>query len=105
MKSQKDKFKIPEDISYLNTAYMSPLLKSVEKIGIEAVSKKCLPYEITGNDFFEPVNKLKKLFAELIQAPSSESIAIIPSSVNVKSLKTVSEKVTTISSEISGSWT
>lgn len=79
MNSQKDKFKIPEEVSYLNTAYMSPLLKSVEQVGFESVSKKCLPYEITGNDFFEPVEKLKTLFAKLIQAPNPESIAIIPS--------------------------
>ncbi|MCP5064137.1 MAG: aminotransferase class V-fold PLP-dependent enzyme [Ignavibacteriae bacterium] len=79
MNSQKDKFKIPDEVSYLNTAYMSPLLKSVEQVGFEAVSKKCLPYEITGNDFFEPVEKLKTLFAKLIQTPNPESIAIIPS--------------------------
>ena len=75
MNSQKDKFKIPDEVSYLNTAYMSPLLKSVEQVGFEAVSKKCLPYEVTGNDFFEPVEKLKTLFAKLIQAPNPESIA------------------------------
>ncbi len=79
MNSQKNKFRIPEDVSYLNTAYMSPLLKSVELIGHEAVTKKCLPYEVTGKDFFEPVEKLKTLFAKLVQAPTSESIAIIPS--------------------------
>ncbi|MDH5415316.1 MAG: aminotransferase, partial [Flavobacteriaceae bacterium] len=60
---QKDKFKLPETVTYLNGAYMSPLLKSVEKIGHEAVSKKCLPYEIIAEDFFSGVEKLRKAFA------------------------------------------
>ena len=79
MDSQKDKFKIPTDVTYLNTAYMSPLLKSVEQIGKDAVSKKCMPYQITVKDFFDPVEKLKSLFAELINAPNKNSIAVIPS--------------------------
>jgi len=79
MNSEKNKFRIPDKVTYLNTAYMSPLLKSVEQVGKEAVSKKSLPYEITVKDFFEPVEKLKKLFADLIQAPNTNSIAIIPS--------------------------
>ncbi len=79
MKTQKDKFKIPQEVAYLNTAYMSPLLKSVEQIGIKAVSKKCFPYNIKVNDFFVPVEELKTLFAKLIQANTPNSIAVIPS--------------------------
>ena len=76
---QKDKFSLAEDITYLNTAYSAPLSKKAEQIGIEALRKKCSPHTSVGIDFFEPVEKLKSLFANLIDAPSSEDIAIIPS--------------------------
>jgi len=76
---QKDKFKLSEEVTYLNTAYMAPLLRESERIGIEALSKKCTPYEYTGSDFFEPTKKIKHLFAQLIDAPTPQNIAIIPS--------------------------
>ena len=76
---QKSKFKIPENICYLNCGYMSPFLKEVEKIGHQAVTQKCFPYEITGEDFFNNSNQLKKLFAQLIHAKDFKNIAIIPS--------------------------
>lgn len=52
LNNQKNKFKLPESVSYLNCAYMSPFLKEVEQIGHQALSQKCLPYQITGKDFF-----------------------------------------------------
>ena len=76
---QKDKFSLPEDVSYLNGAYMSPQLKSVEQVGIEALQKKNRPYRITANDFFENRRKLKEKFAQLISLDIPEQIAIIPS--------------------------
>ncbi|HFS67245.1 MAG TPA: aminotransferase class V-fold PLP-dependent enzyme [Flavobacteriia bacterium] len=79
LKNQKDKFKIPDNIHYLNCAFMSPFLKEVEQIGHQAVSKKCFPYQITGNDFFADTNKLKKVFASLIEAEDHQNIAVIPS--------------------------
>lgn len=75
---QKDKFSLPEDVSYLNCAYFSPLLNHVEKIGHEAISQKRLPYQITIDDFFKPVEKLKQLFAQLIEVDDYERIALIP---------------------------
>lgn len=76
---QKDKFKLPETVTYLNGAYMSPLLKSIEKIGQEAVSKKCLPYEIVAEDFFSGVEKLRRGFADFIDVPDYQNTAVIPS--------------------------
>ena len=75
---QKDKFSLPEEVSYLNCAYISPLLNHVEKIGQEAVSKKKLPYQIGIDDFFQPVEKLKRNFARLIDVPDHRRIALIP---------------------------
>lgn len=58
---------------------MSPLPKLVEQAGIQAVAKKSMPWEITVPDFFEPVEKLKRLFAKLINAEDEQRIAIVPS--------------------------
>ncbi len=79
LNNQSDKFDLPEDIVYLNTAYMSPLLKEVAHVGRKAVSQKSLPFEVFPNDFFEPVTKLKQQYAELIDCDEPERISIIPS--------------------------
>lgn len=79
LKNQKDKFKIPENVTYLNGAYMSPSLKSVEKIGHEAISQKCFPYEVGAKDFFIHSENLRKQFASFIEVPDYHNIAIIPS--------------------------
>jgi len=77
--NQKEKFRLPETVTYLNGAFMSPLLRSVEKIGHEAVSQKCMPFEIIADDFFIGTENLRKVFAEFIEAPDFQNTAIIPS--------------------------
>ena len=77
--AQKEKYSLPEDVTYLNTAYSAPLSKEAEEIGIAALKEKSRPYNNTGADFFEPVEKLKTVFAELIDAPNAQNIAIISS--------------------------
>lgn len=58
---------------------MAPNLKEVEAAGIQGISRKNLPFEITINDFFEPVERVKKAFSQLIHNPDPQRIAIIPS--------------------------
>ncbi len=77
--NQKELFRLPENVTYLNGAYMSPFLKSVEEIGHASVSKKCFPYEITGDDFFENTNRLKLEFSKLVAIDNAQNVAIIPS--------------------------
>lgn len=79
LSNQKEKFKLPEKVIYLNGAYMSPLLKSVEKVGHEAVSQKCRPFEIAADDFFSGTEILRKTFAKFIEASNFQNTAIIPS--------------------------
>ena len=79
MQNQKHLFNLEENITYLNGAYMSPQLKSVETIGLECLQKKSKPYLISENDFFAEKITLKKRFSQLIETPDFESIAIIPS--------------------------
>ncbi len=79
LESQKHLFKIPDDITYLNIAILSPSFQSIEKAGIQAVLKKNTPYLTTAADFFEPVIEMRKLLAQLIHADDYERIATIPS--------------------------
>ncbi|MAP55810.1 aminotransferase class V-fold PLP-dependent enzyme [Altibacter sp.] len=79
MIQQKDHFDLDPHHIYLNGAYMSPQLKSVARIGIENLNRKNRPYEISESDFFSEKTVLKKRFAQLINAPDPEAIAIIPS--------------------------
>ena len=76
---QKDKFKLEDHITYLNGAYMSPTLKTVEAAGHAAITEKCRPYNIKAEDFFVHSEKLRKLFAAFVDAPDYRNTAIIPS--------------------------
>lgn len=77
--SQKHLFDLEDGITYLNGAYMSPQLKSTEEIGITNLKRKSRPYSISPKDFFTQRVVLKKRFAELVDAPNYQNIAIIPS--------------------------
>ena len=79
LSSQKHLFNIPENVTYLNIASLSPSFKAIEEAGINAVLKKNRPYLITGSDFFDPVTELRELFARLIDADHVDRIATIPS--------------------------
>ena len=79
LQHQQDLFDIPEEISYLNTASLSPSFKTVTEAGIKAIQQKSTPYVIPTSDFFEPVTKLKKLFAELIDTDEYDRVATINS--------------------------
>lgn len=78
MKNQKHLFNLPEDLHYLNGAYMSPNLKSVEQAGIKGILRKSDPTSIKEHDFFEPAEEVKMLFGKLINRSASQ-IALIPS--------------------------
>ena len=75
--SQKHLFNIPEDITYLNCAYLSPQLRSVSEAGHKSVSSKENPWLLTAPDFFTLTEQTRSLFAELIDA-RADDIAIIP---------------------------
>ena len=44
--SQRHLFDIPEDVTYLNCAYMSPLMNEVLEAGVEGLGRKAHPWEI-----------------------------------------------------------
>ena len=72
---QRDKFNLPEDVTYLNCAYMGPLPKASEKAGHIGVSEKCTPFQYFPPHFFDPAEKLKSTYAQLINCPDSQRIA------------------------------
>lgn len=76
--SQRHLFDIPEDIAYLNCAYMAPNLKAVTAAGIAGARLKAEPWTVTSQDFFEPAEKARALFSRLINA-TPDDIAISPS--------------------------
>ena len=73
------KFSLPKNVTYLNCAYMSPLLKTVEKSGLRGVRLKRNPVDIQPEDFFTTTRLLRREFADLINTPDPDAIAIIPS--------------------------
>jgi len=78
LESQRHLFEIPEEISYLNCAYMSPQLKAVREAGEKAVARKSRPWEISPRDFFESSETVRELFARVVGG-DAEGMAIIPS--------------------------
>jgi selenocysteine lyase/cysteine desulfurase len=76
---QKHLFSLPEDIAYLNCSYQAPLLKSAEAAGISGLHQKQNPANIKREDFFDPPQQVRELFAELINCPDPDRIALLPS--------------------------
>ena len=79
MECQKQLFSLDDRHHYINCAYMSPMLQSVEEAGIGGLKSKRQPWQTTPDDFFEDSNKLRTLFSKLIQADTAQHTAILPS--------------------------
>jgi selenocysteine lyase/cysteine desulfurase len=75
---QRELFEVPDDIAYLNCAYMSPQLRSVREVGEAAVARKSRPWEITPDDFFRDSEEIRALFARLVGG-EADGVALIPS--------------------------
>ena len=75
---QRHLFSIPEDVAYLNCAYMSPSSHAVTEAGLEGARRKAAPWVVKPGDFFSESEEARGLFARLVHA-KSDDIAIIPS--------------------------
>ena len=64
--SQRDLFDIPSDITWLNCAYMSPLMKAVVAAGEEANRSKAHPWTLSSQDFFDGSERARTLAGRLI---------------------------------------
>jgi selenocysteine lyase/cysteine desulfurase len=76
--NQRFKFSLPDDVHFINAAYMSPLLKTVEEAGINGLLRKRFPGSIQPDDFFDDAIVLKEKFAKLINGNALQ-VAIVPS--------------------------
>ena len=79
IESQKSQFQLDEEVTYLNCAYMGPILRKVEEIGKQSISAKLNPSDISVEDFFNPTEDLRKEYAELINCSEPNRIVTIPS--------------------------
>jgi len=79
IKHQKNLFDIPDNVTYLNIAAQSPSTKLITEAGAKGLKQKSQPYTITGAHYFEPVKKLRQLFAKVIDCDNFERIATTPS--------------------------
>ena len=75
--SQRHLFDLPEDVAYLNCAYMAPLMHSVVEAGEGGVRRKARPWKIAAPDFFSEIDHARGLFARIVNA-RAQDIAIVP---------------------------
>lgn len=75
--SQRHLFDIPDDVAYLNCAYMSPLMRRVREAGVAGLTRKAQPWTIAPRDFFSGSDALRAAFAALINA-RADDIALVP---------------------------
>jgi selenocysteine lyase/cysteine desulfurase len=75
---QRHLFDIPEDVAYLNCAYMSPLMKPVIEAGTAGLARKAHPWKLTADQFFTGSEKFREAAARIVDS-SPDCIAIIPS--------------------------
>ena len=76
---QRSLFNIPEDIAYLNTAYISPLSSRVLSAIVHGSNLKAQPWKISPKEhFFEHLETVKSKFAKLFNV-NSGNVALIPS--------------------------
>jgi selenocysteine lyase/cysteine desulfurase len=76
--SQRHLFDIPDDVAFLNCAYISPLPKISLIAGEGGLRRKARPWTIAPTDFFATSETVRRLFANLINADAND-IAFAPS--------------------------
>ena len=76
--SQRHLFDIPEEVAYLNCAYMGPLMHPVVEAGDRGVRAKARPWGIVPDDFFDGGERARERFAAIIGA-DAEGVALVPS--------------------------
>lgn len=75
---QRARFDLPDDVAYLNCAYMSPLAHEVVLAGIHGLARKTQPWRVQPHEFFDSSEQLRRLFAQLVHG-DADGVALIPS--------------------------
>ncbi len=74
----KQLFQLDEEVTYLNCANMSPMLKAVKQAGLQALETRAHPWKIAAADWFTSSETLRGLAASIFQT-NHNNIALIPS--------------------------
>jgi len=74
----RDAFHLEGDVHYLNCAFLSPQLRSVEEAGISGIRQRRKPHRIEADDFFSDADRAREKFGALVNA-APERVALIPS--------------------------
>ncbi len=78
--SARSAFSLPDDVTYLNTAFMGPLPDVVVEAGLMGLARKARPWTIAADDFTVSVEQLRLALADLLGAPGdADGVAITPS--------------------------
>jgi selenocysteine lyase/cysteine desulfurase len=74
--SQRHLFEIPDDVAFLNCAYISPLPRASLFAGDRGLRRKAQPWTVAA-DFFTTSETVRRLFADLINA-DADDVAFAP---------------------------
>jgi selenocysteine lyase/cysteine desulfurase len=74
---QRIKFEVDDEISYFNTASLSPLLRGVRAAGEVALDQRAKPWTIEAPDWFSDVEELRARFSRLIGG-TADDVALVP---------------------------
>ena len=77
--NQSALFDLDSNHHYLNGAFMAPQLKTVSQVGISALNKKSNPHLISGHDFFNTTEEIRREYSKLINNPDPNRVVLIPS--------------------------
>jgi selenocysteine lyase/cysteine desulfurase len=74
---QRERFDVPVDVAYFNTANLAPQLHAVRSAGHAALERRSRPWTISASDWFDDVERLRALFAQ-VAAADPEGVALVP---------------------------
>lgn len=74
---QRHLFSIPQDVTYLDAAFMTPIPKSAVEAGARGVQVKAAPWDMTIGSYYDEVERARELAASFIGA-TVDDIAIVP---------------------------
>ncbi len=77
LSNQRALFDIPDDVAYFNCASLAPLMHSAAAAGEEAIRRRTQPWGIVTNDWFDPVERRRSLFASLTGC-RADNVALVP---------------------------
>lgn len=82
---QRAEFLLPDDLVYLNTAYMGPLPRRTLRVGEQALLARACPARIGADAFFEPAERARRACAALVNA-DPERVALVTSAAQAVGL-------------------